>query len=328
MLLDIVKYDNKLLKDNYYHPYSFKKDQGIMLVEECLYRNHDIIMNSAPFFYIPEDDFYLNPIQNYYAFKHDKKYDVEVQGAYEGLIINGNEVEITLVKDYEEIEDFYATKYRDYTFKYVVVPFEEEDIEVNRRDVKCLFKVEMYKGEKLLHQVILRKEFYSCLYVEKINDSKITFKNDKRTIISSDDPLFIKEESYFEIDELVEIRIEDEINEKELWDGKKPTKVLKIYVSHNVKVLGPKIIWDFNHTDITIYYDGTIEEWRKIKKGEVEYSYSTEWVDYQHFKSIEHRSEEYANFINANEPVKIICKDGTIIDDKKLNQESLKEGEN
>lgn len=319
MVLDIVNENNELLtKKDYYHPFELVENPNVLVIERCFFKNDNQVMYNSPFFYIPEEDFYLDPFHNKYAFKHDKKYDIEVQGFYEGLIINKNEVIVKLTGDEKKIiENFFIVSYKDYSFKFEVIETREE----LKEKYSCLFKIKMYKGDELLHEVTLSKDHFDSIHVLKVGSTALRY-DEKDRIIPNEGKLFNILEAYVEIEELAELHLDKEVIDEELWDGEHQVKRLNIYVSKNVKSICDRAIFDYNHTAIEIYYDGTIEEWHKIKKGEMEYSYSEEWVDYQHFKSIEHRSEIYNNFISTNSKVLIHCSDGDIFDDKEINKKN------
>ena len=332
MSYDIVNSKNVVLsKQSIYKGYLLKKNKEVLLVENIKSRTNSKSICNNCYFYIPEDDLFINPLTNTYALKRGKNYDLEPGYSEESdtLTISGNEPKIGFIDKISKDYFVSITNHRDYRFEYSL--YEKKDIKIIKEHISKytptnLIQINMYKGDQLLHEVI-GEVYYRDFLVRKIDGETIYY--DKHAIdFEKSNKVIKKEKIYVPLKETKDIYLNKKVIKKDTWQNFREKTVLTnkliIHISNKVKVMEGNAIYDTITPIIEIIYDGTSKEWRKIIKGTLSYSYKEVDIDYQHFKSYTEKSENWDNFIYTYQDVKIFCKDKTFLDDRERNKEDYK----
>ena len=96
-----------------------------------------------------------------------------------------------------------------------------------------------------------------------------------------------------------------------------------IYLPCSIESMELSVLKNSDGKTVRVFYDGTIAEWQKIKKGGLKkITVNHDWYGYYYhnapIQSTE--KEEYYNWICYCKSVKVICSDGEFYDDENENK--------
>ncbi|MGN0765245.1 MAG: hypothetical protein ACI4MO_02010 [Christensenellales bacterium] len=97
---------------------------------------------------------------------------------------------------------------------------------------------------------------------------------------------------------------------------------VELYIPSSVVELQWSVLEDAKETSVHVFYEGSVADWKKIKKGfREDITVKHDWYGYYyHNAPIEYSYEEsYTNWIKCKD-VSITCKDGSIDDDEEENK--------
>ena len=99
-------------------------------------------------------------------------------------------------------------------------------------------------------------------------------------------------------------------------------KKVEIHIPLSIEQMELSVLDDADLTIVCVFYEGTVSDWKKIKKGSLEkITVNHDWYGYYYHNAPSESTykETYHNWICCKD-VTIICSDGTIRDDEEENK--------
>ena len=101
-------------------------------------------------------------------------------------------------------------------------------------------------------------------------------------------------------------------------------RIVEMHIPSSIEELESSVLENAKLSIVRIFYEGTVSDWRRIKKGSLEHiTVKHDWYGYYyHNAPLETTDKEsYMNWILCKDAT-VVCSDGTIQDDKEENKKN------